>query len=143
MTRLAMNQPLFSVGFEEFGPKFEYFPGNKNVVVDALSCLDKEHSQSDYDTTYDNPANCFAMLDVDFLNVLREDDKLHLAENVFSCTHKEDIVFPLSAQIIQEHQRQDPELLKQLFVSRDTQIQFLRREKTLSPIRNAFMSLTL
>jgi RNase H-like domain found in reverse transcriptase len=90
---------------EEFGPKFKYLPGPENVVADALSRLDKDDSQSDYDATYDNPATCFAMLDVDFLNPFREDDELHLAENVFSGTHKEEIVFPLSAQVIKESQR--------------------------------------
>ena len=99
---------------EEFGPKFKYVPGPENVVADALSRLDKDPSPSDNDETYDNPASCFATLDVDFLNPFREDDELHLAENVFSGTHKEDIVFPLSAHIIQEAQRKDQELLKRL-----------------------------
>jgi hypothetical protein len=34
------------------------------------------------------------MLNVDFLDVFREDDELHLAENVFSGAHKDDIVYP-------------------------------------------------
>jgi len=100
---------------EEFGPKFKYLPGPENVVADALSRLDKDSSPSDDDETYTNPATCFAMLDVDFLNPFREDDELHLAENVFSGAHKEkDIVFPLSAQTIQEAQRKDQDLLKRL-----------------------------
>jgi hypothetical protein len=52
------------------------------------------------------------MLDVDFLNIFREDDKLQLAENVFSGNHKDDIVFPLSAQEISKHQRKDQELMR-------------------------------
>ena len=100
---------------EEFGPKFKYVPGPENVVADALSRLDKDPSELDNSDTYDNPATCFAMLDVDFLNPFREDDELHLAENVFSGTHQEkEIVFPLSAQIIREAQRKDQELLKRL-----------------------------
>jgi hypothetical protein len=99
---------------EEFGPKFMYLKGPENVVADALSRLDKEQGQSEEDANHDNPAHCFAMLDVDFLNPFREEDELHLAENVFSGAHKEEIVFPLSAQIIREAQRKDQILLKRL-----------------------------
>jgi hypothetical protein len=53
-------------------------------------------------------------LHVDFLNPFREDDKLHLSENVFSGAHKDDIVYPLSAQEISKHQRKDQELMKKL-----------------------------
>jgi hypothetical protein len=59
------------------------------VVAEALSCLDKAPSPSDDKENIDKthkPASCFARLDVDFLNPFREDDKLHLAENVFSGT---------------------------------------------------------
>jgi hypothetical protein len=101
---------------EEFGPKFKYLPGPENVVADALSRLDKAPSPTepeDIDNAH-KPANCFATLDVDFLNVFREDDELHLAENVFSGTHKDDIVFPLSAQEISKHQRKDQELMRKL-----------------------------
>ena len=102
---------------EEFGPKFKYLPGPENVVADALSRLDKAPTSTSEEENSDKshkPANCFATLDVDFLNVFREDDELHLAENVFSGTHKEDIVFPLSAQVISEYQRQDQELMRKL-----------------------------
>jgi hypothetical protein len=87
------------------------------VVADALSCLDKAASPSDDKENIDKthkPANCFATLDVDFLNPFREDDKLHLAENVFSGAHKDDIIYPLSAQEISKHQRKDRELMKKL-----------------------------
>jgi hypothetical protein len=97
---------------EEFGPKFKYLPGPEN----ALSRLDKAPSPTepeDIDNAH-KPANCFATLDVHFLNVFREDDELHLAENVFSGTHKDDIVFPLSAQEISKHQRKDQELMRKL-----------------------------
>jgi hypothetical protein len=78
------------------------------VVVAALSRLNKAPSPSDdkediYKTH--KPTNCFATLDVDFLNPFREDDKLHLAENVFSSAHKDDIVYPLSAQEISKHHK--------------------------------------
>jgi hypothetical protein len=102
---------------EEFGPKFQYLLGPENMVADALSCLDKAPSPSDdkEDTGKTHkPANCFATLDVDFLNPFREYDKLHLAENVFSGAHKDDIVYPLSAQEISEHQQKDGELMKKL-----------------------------
>jgi hypothetical protein len=82
---------------EEFGPKFQYLPGPENMVADALSRLDKAPSPSDDKEDTDKthkPANCFATLDVDFLNPFREDDELHLAENVFSGAHKDDIVYP-------------------------------------------------
>jgi hypothetical protein len=100
---------------EEFGPKFQYLPGPENVVADALSCLDKATSPSDDKEDIDKthkPANCFATLDVDFLNPLREDDQLHLAENVFSGAHKDDIVYPISAKEISKHQQKDQELMK-------------------------------
>ena len=97
---------------EEFGPKFQYLPGEENPVADALSRLDKEQSSTE---EYNNPATCFATLDVDHMNPFREEDEEHLAENVFSGTHKEkDIVFPLNAQTIKEHQRKDKDLLKRL-----------------------------
>ena len=100
---------------EEFGPKFKYLPGSENVVADALSRLDKEQGSPEEENDDTNPAHCFAMLDIDFLNPFREDDELHLAENVFSGTPKEsEIVFPLSAQTIRESQRKDQELLKRL-----------------------------
>jgi hypothetical protein len=35
-----------------------------------------------------------------------------LAENVFSGAHKDDIVYPLSAQEISKHQQKDQELMK-------------------------------
>jgi hypothetical protein len=54
------------------------------------------------------------MLDVDFLNIFREDDKLDLADNAFSGNHKDDIVFPLSAQDISKHPRKDQELMRKL-----------------------------
>jgi hypothetical protein len=54
-------------------------------------------------------ANCFTALDVDFLNPFKENDKLHLAENAFSSTHKDDILYLLSAQEISKHQRKDME----------------------------------
>jgi hypothetical protein len=90
--------------------------------LDLVNCgiwpkvLDKAPSPTepeDIDKSH-KPANCFATLDVDFLNVFREDDELHLAENVFSGTHKDDIVFPLSAQVISKHQRKDQELMRKL-----------------------------
>ena len=98
---------------EEFGPKFQYLPGAENPVADALSRLDNE--QSSPAEEYNNPATCFATLDCDFLNPFLDDDEEHLAENVFSGTHKEqEIIFPLSAQIIKEAQRKDKDLLKRL-----------------------------
>jgi hypothetical protein len=100
---------------EEFGPKFQYLPGPENVVADASNCLDKAPSPSDDKEDIDKthkPANCFATLDVDFPNPFGEDDELHLAENVFSGAHKDDIVYPLSAQGIPKHQRKDRELVK-------------------------------
>ena len=101
--------------FEEFGPKFKYVPEPENVVADALSRLDKEQSQSNGDTSYDNAAHCFATLDIDFLNPFRDDDKLHLAEMIFSSTHKEnEAVFPVCAQRAIEAQQQDRDLLKWL-----------------------------
>jgi hypothetical protein len=84
------------------------------VVADALSCLDKAPSPSDDKEDTDKthkPANCFTTLDEDFLNPFREDDKLHLAENVFSGAHKDDIVYPLGAQEISKHQQKDRELI--------------------------------
>jgi hypothetical protein len=102
---------------EEFGPKFQYLPGPENVVVDALSCLGKARSPSDDKEDIDKthkPTNCFATLDVDFLNPFGEDDILHLAENVFSGAHTDDIVYPLSAQEISKHQQKDRELVKKL-----------------------------
>jgi hypothetical protein len=102
---------------EEFGPKFQCLPGPENVVADALSCLDKAPSPSDDKEDIDKthkPTNCFTTLDVDFLNPFREDDVLHLAESVFSGAHKDDIVYPLSAQEISKHQRKDQELMKKL-----------------------------
>ena len=98
---------------EEFGPKFQYLPGAENPVADALSRLDNE--QSSPAEEYNNPATCFATLDCDFLNPFLDDNEEHLAENVFSGTHKEqEIIFPLSAQIIKEAQRKDKDLLKRL-----------------------------
>ena len=80
---------------EEFGPKFQYLPGEENPVADALSRLDKEQSSTE---EYNNPATCFATLDCDYFNPFREEDKEHLAENVFSGTEKEqDMIFLLSA----------------------------------------------
>ena len=91
---------------EEFGPKFKYLPGQDNPVADALSRLDHESET--------NPASCFATLEIDFNNPFIETDEEHLAENVFSSTKDSEIIFPLSAQTIQEAQRKDPELLKRL-----------------------------
>jgi hypothetical protein len=102
---------------QEFGPKFQYLPGPENVVVDALSHLDKAHSPSDDNEDINKlhkPACCFATLDVDLLNPFREDDKLHLEENIFSSACKDDIVYPLSAQEISKHERKDLELMKKL-----------------------------
>jgi hypothetical protein len=113
----------------EFGPKFQYLPGPENVVADALSHLDKAPSPSDdkEDTDYTHkPANCFSTLDVDFLNPSREDGALHLAENVFSGAHKDDIVYPLSAQQISKHQQKDREFMKKIRDNLDTLIQFSR-----------------
>jgi hypothetical protein len=87
-----------------------YFPveiGAQRRPSDDKEDINKSHK----------PASCFATLDVDFLNPFREDDKLHLAENVFYGTHKDDMVYPLSAQEISKHQRKDLELIQKL---RDT-----------------------
>jgi hypothetical protein len=103
---------------EEFGPKSQYLPGPEkgpeNVVADALSRLDKAPSPSDDKEDTDKthkPAYCFATLDVNFLNPY---DKRHLAENVFSGAHKDDIVYPISAQEISKHQQKDQEVMKKL-----------------------------
>jgi hypothetical protein len=42
MTKPVMNQRVWLI--EEFGPKFKYLLGPENVVVDALSRLDKAPS---------------------------------------------------------------------------------------------------
>jgi hypothetical protein len=76
-----------------------------------------KHSPSDDKEDIDKShklANSFATLDVDFQNPFREDDKLHLAENVFSGAHKDDIVSPLSDQEITKHQRKGLKLMKKL-----------------------------
>jgi hypothetical protein len=77
-----------------------------------------KHSPSDdkedIDKTQKPATNCFATLDVDILNPFREDEELHLAENVFSGAHKDDIIYPFSAQEISKHQQEDQELMKKL-----------------------------
>ena len=99
---------------EEFGPKFKYLPGPDNPVADALSRLDKDE-QSSSEEEYSNPATCFATLDIDFLNPFMETNEEHLAENVFSGTHKDmEIIYPLSALTIKEAQRKDRDLLIRL-----------------------------
>jgi RNase H-like domain found in reverse transcriptase len=100
---------------EEFGPKFKYLLGPENVVADALSRLDKAPSPSDEEDIdkSNKPANLLCYTGCR-LPKYRENDKLHLAENVFSGTCKDDIVFPLSAQEISKHQRKDQELMRKL-----------------------------
>ena len=69
-------------------PNVKYAPGPENVVVDALSRLDTEKI---------SPMLCY--IGCRLSTSIREVDNLHLAENIFSSTHKENkIVIPLSAQ---------------------------------------------
>jgi hypothetical protein len=95
---------------EEFGPKFQYLPGPEHVVADASSCLDKAPSPSDDKEDTDKthkPTNCFATLDVDFLIQLGKMTNYIGRECIIWRSHKDDIVFPLSAQEISKHQQKD------------------------------------
>ena len=48
---------------EEFGPKFKHIAGTKNIVADALSRLDMEHSEFEWIwLDFDFPKSSFEMV---------------------------------------------------------------------------------
>ena len=78
---------------EEFGPTVEHIKGEKNVVADALSCLDLTQKQHDMIMDTKNPPQLSYVNQTDIDEVLED-------------------VFPMSPKEIKKHQRKDKKLLK-------------------------------
>jgi hypothetical protein len=78
---------------EEFGPKFEYVKGHKNVVADALSRMDADHLES-----YNLPDG-----DEDIEETIQTERPGNYPDDKITPEY----VFPIAAAILKKHQKED------------------------------------